>query len=130
MSRPKVGRSGPQTRQGTLRRREEKDVDAAVVELLRGLGWRVSRFQQARESKITRGVPDLYAMHPRLKLAVWIELKAPDGRRSPAQAAWHQAAAECGVPVLVTTSAADLAEQLQRIRAECPRCLLSLEEPS
>ncbi len=112
------------------RSREEKDVDAAVMELLRGLGWRVSRFQQARQSKITAGVPDLYAMHPRLQLAVWVELKAPDGRRSPAQVAWHQAAAECGVPVLVATSAADLAEQLQRIHAECARCLLSLEEPS
>jgi hypothetical protein len=99
----------------TTRQRAEKDTYAACLETLRALGWHVSRFQQARASKQTAGVPDLYAMHPRLRRALWIELKAPDGRRSPAQAAWHQIAEESGVLVVTVHSAGDLANLLTAI---------------
>lgn len=69
--------------------------------LLRALGFHVSRFQQTRASRQTIGVPDLWIGHPGWQLSGWLELKAPGGRLSPAQRAWHATAHASGARVAV-----------------------------
>ena len=95
-----------------LRRAPEKAVDAACVTYLRMRGYHVSRLQQARASKQALGLPDLFAMKPGHG-GFFVELKAPGGRLSRLQEAWHLCARAAGVRVLVVTSAADLAAALE-----------------
>jgi len=90
----------------------EKRVDRAVMAYLQMRHWHVTRLQQTRASKITPGVPDLYIMRPGHG-AYWVELKAPGGRLSRYQEAWHLMARAAGVRVLVVTSAAELAAALE-----------------
>jgi hypothetical protein len=78
----------------------EKAVDAVVTRALRDLGFHVTRLQQPRATKQTPGTPDLYARHRRFG-RVWIELKAPGKKPSPAQLAWHADERDCGGRVLV-----------------------------
>lgn len=99
------------------RDRAEKAVDAAVMRALRGLGFFVSRFQQPRATMVTRGVPDLYALHAGWRLAVWIELKAPRGRLSLPQQQWQATAAAAGVAVLTIRSVDDLLAGLATLGA-------------
>jgi hypothetical protein len=95
----------------------EKSVDARITRALRDLGFVVTRLQQPRRSGVTAGVPDLYAIHPAWRLAVWFELKATGGRLSKAQQGWHRVAQAAGVPVFTVTDTRDLVAALQQCGA-------------
>lgn len=95
----------------------EKAVQQAVTRFLAALGYVVSDMSQPRASMQTAGLPDLYAMHPRLGHALWVEVKTPKGRVSPAQTAWHDAARRAGQTVVVARSASDLVEPLRALGA-------------
>lgn len=97
------------------RRAPEKAVQAACKRLLTLAGFHVSDLSQSRATQQTAGLPDLYAMgHGH---AVWVEVKAPNGRVTPAQEAWHETARANGQTVLVPRSAADLIEPLRALGA-------------
>lgn len=81
------------------RAQREKGEQAAIVELLKRLGAQVYVLGTRRPTGDhpgtcqTPGLPDLYAFVPsstrdRFTQAVWIEVKAPGGRVSPAQQAF------------------------------------------
>jgi hypothetical protein len=95
----------------------EKAVQRSITLFLLTLGYKVSDFSQPRASLQTRGIPDLYAMHPALGHAFWVEVKSAKGRVSPAQAAWHAVARDAGQTVLVARSAADLVVPLRALGA-------------
>lgn len=106
----------------SLDTRDEKAVQAAVVRLLRSLGYAVSDFSQSRATQQTPGVPDLHAMHPGhgrtgAGHSIWVEVKTAQGRLRPSQVAWHTAAREAGQTVLVARSAADLVAPLRALGA-------------
>lgn len=95
----------------------EKAVQRAVADALARMGFRVSDLSQPRASMQTPGLPDLYAHHPRWRICLWVEVKAPRGRLSPTQAAWHEAERAAGGTVVVARSAADLIEPLRALGA-------------
>jgi len=64
-----------------------RDGQAAVVALLRGLGFDVTVFSTNRRSRIRPGFPDIFAMHYRLPGLLW-ESKVKGGKLSPKQAAF------------------------------------------
>lgn len=70
------------------RARLEADLYEAIVRLCRLAGCDVTRLSQARASRQTPGVPDLYVRHVGVGVRLWIEVKRPGGRLSPAQQAW------------------------------------------
>jgi len=71
----------------------EKETQSAVVKLFRAFGCRVYSLSQARATKQTPGIPDLWVVHTAARLAWWWETKRPKGGRlSPAQVDF---AAEC-----------------------------------
>jgi hypothetical protein len=96
----------------------EKQVAWDIVQALRLIGFDISSTQQSRASRVTVGIPDLYATHAAWGLRLWIECKRPGGRVSKAQQAWHDAERAAGGIVLVATSAADALRQVERLRAE------------
>ena len=80
----------------------EAQLQRAVVELARLLGWRVAHFRVAQTSKGWRtpvaadgaGWPDLFLVRDR---PVAVELKTERGKLRPDQAAWLRALLEAGV---------------------------------
>lgn len=96
--------------------RPEKAIAGEVVRALRQVGYHVSSTQQARASRQTEGMPDLFVAHPAWRIYAWIELKTQKGRCSPAQLAWHAAVLASGCPVLVVRGAADALGQLNALR--------------
>lgn len=71
----------------------EKEEQAYIAKLFRGFGCKVYNLSQARATKQTPGLPDLWVVHRELGLAWWFETKrAAGGRISPAQ---HDFAEEC-----------------------------------
>lgn len=74
----------------------EKDVQRQVKKVLALYGFTVSDFSQGYRpggrrhgtTRQTKGIPDIYAQHPILKVRLWIEVKRPGGKVSPDQAAW------------------------------------------
>lgn len=81
------------------------------------MGWHVSKFSQPRNTMQTPGIPDLYARHWRLKLRVWIEVKAPGNGPTLAQRQWHRDERECGGEVLIVRSVDELVEDLRALGA-------------
>lgn len=64
----------------------EKQEQAFVIKLFRGFGCTVYSLSQARASKQTPGLPDLWVVHRAAKLAFWFETKRSSGGKvSPAQ---------------------------------------------
>lgn len=92
----------------------EKSVQTAAKQLCRLRGWLFYDLSQPRATMITPGVPDLVLFTPRL---IWVECKRGDGRGrlSTAQMVFRQACALAGVPYLVVTSAAELAEKVEAL---------------
>lgn len=70
----------------------EKDIEAALDLILGACGFTAIRFSQARATMQTPGIPDRRYVHTGLSLALWFEVKRPDGRWSEAQ---QQFAATC-----------------------------------
>lgn len=89
----------------------EKAIAAEVVQALRTIGCHVSSTQQARASRQTIGMPDLYATHAAWGVAAWIEVKRPGEQPRPSQVEWHERTRAAGVHVLVVTNAAAAIEQ-------------------
>lgn len=83
----------------------EADLQVAVIEIARFLGWRVAHFRPALTSKGWRtpvsadgkGFPDLFMVRRERVLAV--ELKGDRGRVTPEQADWLRALSDAGVEV-------------------------------
>lgn len=79
----------------------EKKIQADGEQLLRMAGLAVYHLSQSRETRQTPGLPDTYAMHPTLKLVLWVEWKTPTGRQSPEQIAFQRQAEGAGVTYLL-----------------------------
>lgn len=93
------------------RRSPEKKVQRGIVKDLWMLGFHVSSLSQPRRTMQTRGLPDLFAAHPKYG-AIWIEVKAGKNDLSPDQRQWHSNARECGVRVCVARCTKDVLDAL------------------
>jgi len=62
---------------GQTEKREQKNI----VDLFKTFGAIVVNTSQARPSKITRGIPDLFVMFPIRKVAFWFEVKRVGGSK-------------------------------------------------
>lgn len=95
----------------------EAKVQREIVHALEHLGFFVSKFDQGyRQDGSTRqtpGIPDLYALHEREEMAVWVEVKAGSNQPTMHQKAWHQEARSAGETVIVAWGTDDLIEGLQ-----------------
>ena len=90
----------------------EKRVQKAIVDAAEALGFVVSSFSQARASKQTPGIPDLFLTHPARRFTCWVEVKAPGKKATLIQRAWHQTAREAGNYVFVCDSVAGFTDDL------------------
>jgi len=81
----------------------ELDVQYEVRTFLEALGCAVYALSQGRATRQSAGLPDLWVLHPRLG-GVWIEVKAPGGRRSAAQTTFAERCAQAHVPHLFASS--------------------------
>ena len=81
--------------------RLEKEIQLEVVKLYRAHGCVVYNFSQARASKQSPGVGDLYVFWPAMRgdgpTAWWHETKTPTGKQSPAQLVFQQFCESCHV---------------------------------
>lgn len=76
----------------------EKEEQREIRKLFIAFGFEVYWLSQARNSKITRGVPDLWCMHRERPIGFWWETKrAEGGRFSEAQLRFREHAERCGV---------------------------------
>jgi hypothetical protein len=118
MTHPAAGRADPRGRA-----RPEAELYESIVKLLRLHRVHVTRLAQARASRVTEGVPDLYLTVPWERVAEWtprpcawwVEVKTRDGVLSEMQLAWHAAAKEAGVNVAVWRSVDDALAWLGRV---------------
>jgi hypothetical protein len=65
----------------------EAEVGALCDSLATKTGWVVERYEQRRASKICAGIADRRYVKRGIG-AIWIELKAPDGKLTEAQYEW------------------------------------------
>jgi hypothetical protein len=80
----------------------EKDEQAFIAKLFRGFGCKVYNLSQARASKQTPGLPDLWVVHLEAKLAFWFECKRTlGGRISNAQVEFKAECAAAGVQAYI-----------------------------
>lgn len=86
----------------------EADLQVAVLDLARHLGWRSAHFRPARTANGEyrtavqgdgKGFPDCFLV--RAERAVAAELKSARGRLSPEQKAWLEAMARAGIEVYI-----------------------------
>lgn len=76
----------------------EKTEQLEVMKLFRAFGFEVYNLSQARASKQTPGIPDLWCMHREQPIAFYWETKrASGGRFSEAQIRFRDAAQRCNV---------------------------------
>ena len=80
-------------------RLSEKDFSQQVYDLAQMLGWLVVRFPTWRPTGTMPGFPDIIAV--RRGRVLFAELKAEDGKPTPAQRKWLWALAEAGAEVYV-----------------------------
>ncbi|MCR4340923.1 MAG: VRR-NUC domain-containing protein [Gemmatimonadaceae bacterium] len=74
----------------------ERELQTAVIDLARLLGWKVAHFRPALTAKGWRtpveadgaGYPDLTLAHPKQRRLLFVELKAKGGRLSEPQVDW------------------------------------------
>lgn len=80
----------------------EKEEQAFIAKLFRGFGCKVYNLSQARATKQTPGLPDLWVIHRAAKLAWWFECKrAWGGKLSDAQADFLGECHDAGVRIVV-----------------------------
>jgi hypothetical protein len=103
--RPRAGVSPPDDRP------EQARYEAIVDTALR-LGCDVTRFAQARASKQTPGIPDLYLRHGRARIRLWAEIKTDAGGLSEPQRRWHRTELDAGGDVVTLRTEADLVDAL------------------
>ena len=76
----------------------EKIVQRDIIRFFEGLGCTVYRLSQARATRQTPGLPDLYIFCQRKRVAFWWETKRTDtGQRSDAQLDFAGLCADCRV---------------------------------
>ena len=73
----------------------ERDLQAAIVELARTIGWMVYHPYDSRRS--TPGYPDLTMVHPRTGAILFAELKTETGKVTDEQDQWLRALAVRGL---------------------------------
>ncbi|MCR4339127.1 MAG: VRR-NUC domain-containing protein [Gemmatimonadaceae bacterium] len=74
----------------------ERELQTAVIDLARLLGWKVAHFRPALTARGWRtpveadgaGYPDLTLAHPKQRRLLMVELKAKGGKLSVAQCDW------------------------------------------
>ena len=76
----------------------EKAVQARVRRLYLDVGADVFSTSSMRRSRITKGMADLYILHP--KFSLWFETKRVGGKQSPAQVAFQHSCERAGVTYL------------------------------
>ena len=81
----------------------ERDVQTAIVEVLRKMGWEVRPTSDKRRS-IMPGMPDLYCRHYGRKRRVWLEVKGPGGKPSQDQLDWIERERAAGGEVHIVYS--------------------------
>ena len=92
-------RNAPKKKRG----RPEAEIQAGIGAMLKAAGFAVYSTSQGYRpegggTRTTPGIPDLYAIHPHKGLAIWVEVKAPDGKLRPAQAQFLRLHAGCDWP--------------------------------
>jgi len=87
-------------------------VQRACVALLKSVRATVIVTSQYRASRVTKGLPDVYFLHPKVGGA-WIEVKRPKGKQSPEQEAFEHACLVCGVLYWLIDSEDALVTQLR-----------------
>lgn len=76
----------------------EKIEQREVAKLFKAFGFEVYWLSQARVSKVTPGIPDLWCMHREQPIGFWWETKRSiGGRFSEAQIRFREYAERCGV---------------------------------
>ena len=83
------------------KRVSEKTIEASVDERFELCGFRSIHFSQARASKQTPGIPDRRYVHRRMQLALWFEVKAPDGEWREDQQLFAADCEATGEPYLI-----------------------------
>lgn len=82
----------------------EKAFQADVVRELTARGWTVWQMylgsQRGGSVHMTRGIPDLFAFRAP-GLLLWLELKQPGNKPSPAQLERHEELRRAGLPITV-----------------------------
>lgn len=85
----------------------ETDIQYSCARLLEACGAWVYCLSQGRPTRQSAGLPDLWVMHPKLG-AFWLELKAPHGNQSTAQARFEERCVAAKVPYVLARSVAEL----------------------
>lgn len=78
-----------------------KDVQAFLRDVVGCAVWSLEQgYRKERGgTRQTPGIGDLYVMHPRIPGgAMWVELKTPRNRLTPAQQVFRDECARCDVP--------------------------------
>lgn len=100
----------------STRHLREKQVEADIIRALKMLGFGVTKTSQPQRARgMTRGIPDLYAVHERWQIRLWIEVKAGDNGPTPHQLAWHARERAAGGHVVVARSLGDILQELVRL---------------
>ena len=85
----------------------EKAIQADILKELRRLGCYAADMSQPRRSMMPLGLPDIYWRHEGWGVHGWIEVKAPTGRLTTHQRAWHEGERAAGGNVAVAYSVGD-----------------------
>jgi hypothetical protein len=87
---------------------KEKQVEHHIVQAIRQLGGEVDSFSQPRNTMQTPGIPDLRAVFPAARTAVWLEVKQGKNKPTPHQIAWLTRECLMGSPATVVYGVNDL----------------------
>ena len=101
----------------------EADLQSAVMDAARILGWRRAHFRPAQTSKGWRtpvsgdgkGFPDLVLVRERV---LFVELKGHGGRVSPEQHAWLEALDRAGAECYLWTPSSWTSGEIERVLKE------------
>lgn len=66
----------------------EAEVGLLCDDLAVECGWTGERYEQRRNTKICRGLPDRRYVHRGRRQRIWVELKRPGGKLTADQHAW------------------------------------------
>ena len=92
------------TKHAALPQISEAVFQAQIVDLAHLYGWKVCHFRAARSQRGWRtpcaadgeGYVDLFMVHPKWKLKLWVEAKSLIGKRTPRQDMWAEWLIEAG----------------------------------
>ncbi len=96
-----------------MRRGPESGIYEAICDLLKANGFYYWRLSQARASKQSAGVADLFAVSARYRLCLWIETKSRRGHLTDDQEIFRAAVLAAGGSYCAPRSVDDLAAYLR-----------------